>query len=130
MAAKTILFEDRLQVTEVDPDGKRFDKGTAPPTPRPGLQRATATCAPFCPWLLPDTWLRLATPVSRLRCRGENTDAECTLDVNVDIFPLKATDKVFFALSSTLSDDGKPDDGSFEQARPFAPCCCCSDLTA
>jgi DNA-directed RNA polymerase I, II, and III subunit RPABC3 len=56
--------------------------------------------------------------VSRLRCRGENTDAECTLDVNVDIYPLKSSDKVMFALSSTLAEDGKPDDGTFDQARP------------
>jgi len=62
----------------------------------------------------------VASPVSRLRCRGENTDAECTLDVNVDIYPLKAKDKVAFALSYTLAEDGKPDDGTFEQARPRA----------
>ena len=27
--------------------------------------------------------------VSRLRCRGDHTDAECTVDINVDIYPLK-----------------------------------------
>jgi hypothetical protein len=29
MVSKVVLFEDILHVAEVDPDGKRFDKGTA-----------------------------------------------------------------------------------------------------
>jgi len=56
--------------------------------------------------------------VSRLRCRGENTEADCTLDVNVEIYPLKTNDKFMFALSATLAEDGTPDDGNFDQARP------------
>ena len=79
--------------------------------------------------------------VSRLRCRGDNWETDMSLDVNVDIYPLKArvqrsacardgatdmrrhyapaqaTDKFAFALSATLSEDGTPDDGTFDQVR-------------
>ena len=64
-----------------------------------------------------------------------------SLDVNVDIYPLKArsgaccprpwpvltsiisqsNDKFKFVLSSTLAEDGTPDDGTFDQARVAAP---------
>ena len=72
--AKVTLFEDIMQVAEVDPDGKRFDKG-ARRRAAGEADRLTAT-----PPL----------PVSRLRCKGDHSDAECTVDINVEIYPMKA----------------------------------------
>jgi len=115
--AKVTLFEDVCVVLEVDPDGKRFDKG-------PLARR--------CVRQLSDV---RAASVSRIRCRGDHSDAEVTVDVNVDIYPVKArrnsllcpradkrqaNEKYAFALSSTLAEDGTPDDGAFDQARTLA----------
>jgi DNA-directed RNA polymerase I, II, and III subunit RPABC3 len=37
------------------------------------------------------------------------------LDVNTDIYPLQVDDKFTMGLASTLSLDGTPDDGTFDQ---------------
>ena len=73
MAGKVVLYEDNMQVSEVDPDGKRFDKG------------AHVGCPPCSLW--PDDLCGVS--VSRIRCRGDNWETDLSLDVNVDIYPLK-----------------------------------------
>ena len=53
--------------------------------------------------------------VSRYMCRSE-FDAELTIDVNVDAYPLGVGQRFSLALASTLSLDGSPEDDSFDQS--------------
>ena len=53
--------------------------------------------------------------VSRYMCRSE-FDAELTIDVNVDAYPLSVGQRFSLALASTLSLDGSPEDDSFDQS--------------
>ncbi len=55
--------------------------------------------------------------VSRLVAHSEQFDMDLLLDVNIDVYPIKHTDKFTLALASTLSLDGTPDDGTFDQSR-------------
>jgi len=54
--------------------------------------------------------------VSRIECTGENYEMELTLDVNTDIYPIEVNQKFSFALATTLSLTGAPDDGVFDQS--------------
>lgn len=53
--------------------------------------------------------------VSRYRCRSQ-FDAEVTIDVNVDVYPLSVGQRFTLALAPTLSLDGTPEDDSFDQS--------------
>ena len=53
--------------------------------------------------------------VSRYKCRSE-FDAELTIDVNVDAYPLSVGQRFSLALASTLSLDGTPEDDAFDQS--------------
>ena len=53
--------------------------------------------------------------VSRIEARSEQFDMHMLLDVNTDIYPLQVDDKFTMGLASTLSLDGTPDDGTFDQ---------------
>ena len=53
--------------------------------------------------------------VSRYKCRSE-FDAELTLDVNVDVYPLTVGQRFSLALAPTLSLDGTPEDDAFDQS--------------
>ena len=52
--------------------------------------------------------------VSRYKCRSE-FDAELTIDVNVDVYPLTVGQRFSLALAPTLSLDGTPEDDAFDQ---------------
>ena len=53
--------------------------------------------------------------VSRYKCRSE-FDAELTIDINVDVYPLAVGGKFSLALAPTLSLDGTPEDDAFDQS--------------
>lgn len=54
--------------------------------------------------------------VSRIKALGENYESDLTLDVNFEIFPMKQRDKFSLALSPSISLDGAPDEGVFDQS--------------
>ena len=51
--------------------------------------------------------------VNRLHCRGTTYDVDLVVDVNCELFEVKANDRVVVALAKTLSLTGAPDDGNF-----------------
>lgn len=51
--------------------------------------------------------------VNRLHCRGTTYDVDLVLDINSEVFDVKAGSRVTLALSNTLALDGSPDDGSY-----------------
>ncbi|KAI8926414.1 RNA polymerase [Entophlyctis helioformis] len=50
--------------------------------------------------------------VSRIIATSENVDMEVTLDVNTEIYPLRAAEKFTLALATSLALDGAPVDAS------------------
>ena len=57
--------------------------------------------------------------VTRVQCRltEEGYDMTLDLDVNTDVWPLDLGERFTFALASTLSLEGEPDTGSYDQER-------------
>merc|ERR1712166_797426 len=57
--------------------------------------------------------------VTRLQCRltEEGYDMHLDLDVNTDLWPLELGERFTFALASTLSLDGAPDTGAYDQSN-------------
>jgi len=53
--------------------------------------------------------------VSRLDCQCENYDIQLLLDINSDIYPMDINDKFFFALASSLTEDG--DEEAWDQTK-------------
>lgn len=54
--------------------------------------------------------------VSRIEARSEQLDMDIILDVNTEIYPMEVGDKFTLALAPTLSLDGTPDEGVFDQS--------------
>ncbi|CAM6100659.1 unnamed protein product [Calypogeia fissa] len=54
--------------------------------------------------------------VKRIVARSEQFDMELMLDVNTDIYPMHIDEKFTLAMATTLSLDGTPDDGFFDQS--------------
>ncbi|CAM6097305.1 unnamed protein product [Calypogeia fissa] len=54
--------------------------------------------------------------VKRIVARSEQFDMELMLDVNTDIYPMHMDEKFMLAIATTLSLDGTPDDGFFDQS--------------
>eukprot|EP00753_Platysulcus_tardus_P010746 PLAT3018.1.p1 GENE.PLAT3018.1~~PLAT3018.1.p1 ORF type:complete len:164 (-),score=51.56 PLAT3018.1:49-489(-) len=54
--------------------------------------------------------------VSRVIAKGMTYENALTVDIHSELFPLREGDKVSMALASTLSLEGKPDDGRFDQS--------------
>lgn len=80
-----VLFQDNLNITDIDPEGKRFDRGT--------IQ-----------WFVKRYQGLLSLwSVSRLVARSTNYDLDIILDFNSEIYPLQAGEKIFFVLASSLS---------------------------
>mmetsp|Transcript_35764 Transcript_35764/g.91304 ORF Transcript_35764/g.91304 Transcript_35764/m.91304 type:complete len:149 (-) Transcript_35764:23-469(-) len=52
--------------------------------------------------------------VSRFRARSDTYQMDLNLDVNIEIYPLEAGEKVKLALSSTLNVDGTPCTDSYD----------------
>eukprot|EP01104_Vermistella_antarctica_P009512 TRINITY_DN2452_c0_g1_i1.p2 TRINITY_DN2452_c0_g1~~TRINITY_DN2452_c0_g1_i1.p2 ORF type:complete len:148 (+),score=31.65 TRINITY_DN2452_c0_g1_i1:72-515(+) len=55
--------------------------------------------------------------VSRIAMKGENYEMDLTVDINIDIYPIKHNEKFSIALTSTLSQRGVPDEGFYDQSR-------------
>ena len=53
--------------------------------------------------------------VSRIEARSEQYDMELTLDINCEIYPMVVGEKFALALAPTLSLEGVPDQGVFDQ---------------
>lgn len=45
--------------------------------------------------------------VSRLSCKTEGIEADISLDINIEVYPVKAGDKFSFVIVSKLSENGK-----------------------
>ncbi|SCZ90742.1 BZ3500_MvSof-1268-A1-R1_Chr1-3g02205 [Microbotryum saponariae] len=73
------LFQDMFTTTDVDRDGKKFDRGTF---------NNTGT-------------------VSRLTARSSNYDMDLTLDVNIDLLPITPQTTFTLALTSSLLPEGE-----------------------
>lgn len=56
--------------------------------------------------------------VSRFVCRSELYEFDLTLDVNIDIYPLKVGDKFNLVLARTIHTDGTPETGSYDENFP------------
>ena len=57
--------------------------------------------------------------MSRILARSENYEMDLTLDVNTQLYKLEVNNKFTLALAKSLSLDGTPDDGTFDQSgRP------------
>ena len=114
-----ILFEDIFDVKDIDPEGKKFERG----------KLFTERCCssyiirslPFSPLLslppslLPSTLsLSLSElPVSRLFCESESFKMDLILDVNIQLYPVALGNKFRLVLTTSLREDGMPDDGDF-----------------
>lgn len=51
--------------------------------------------------------------VSRLFCESESFKMDLILDVNTQLYPVSLGDKFRLLLTTTLREDGMPDDGDF-----------------
>lgn len=72
--SSSLLFEDIFEVTELNPDGKKFES------------------------------------VNRLAATGTTYECDLLLDINCQIYSVKAGEKRTVVLASTLNLDGTPDD--------------------
>ena len=72
--SSSLLFEDIFEVTELNPDGKKFET------------------------------------VNRLAATGTTYECDLLLDINCQIYSVKAGEKRTVVLASTLNLDGTPDD--------------------
>lgn len=74
MSNEEPFFEETFQIQEVDPDGKKFDKGKGPGSVQavaPSIQSHVRTAA-----------------VSRFKCWGDLYELDLLLDINISIFDL------------------------------------------
>lgn len=85
MATDNILFQDIFDIKDLDPQGKRFDRGKIE-----WLNQALSKMLNF-------------KLVSRLIGRSENYEMDLTLDFNSEIYPLKVGEKFSLVLASSLS---------------------------
>lgn len=51
--------------------------------------------------------------MSRLFCESESFKMDLILDVNTQLYPVSLGDKFRLLLTTTLKEDGMPDDGDF-----------------
>jgi len=49
--------------------------------------------------------------VNRIHCRGTTYDVELIVDINSELFDVRAGERITIVLASTLALDGTPDDG-------------------
>jgi len=100
--AANIVFDDIFTISDIDKEGKKFDRGLVLPSA----------------WM-PD-FLTCASSVSRLYAHSKNYDMDLTLDYNVELFPLEKDQSFALALASSLARGGAPGssgaDGAQEEA--------------
>jgi DNA-directed RNA polymerase I, II, and III subunit RPABC3 len=93
--SSSIVFDDIFTITAIDKDGKKFDRGTSVQCLR--TQRCYAdNCLLFVKPIL----------VSRLFAHSLNYDMDLTLDYNIELYPLKQSEKFSLALASSLHRGG------------------------
>ena len=64
--------------------------------------------------------------VSRLFCESESFKMDLILDVNTQLYPMSLGDKFRLLLTTTLREDGVPDDGDFlTMGNSCLFCCLC-----
>lgn len=54
--------------------------------------------------------------VDRIQCKGVAYETDLVIDINTDAYPIFEGEKISFALARTLSLDGRPDTGEFDQS--------------
>ncbi|KAL1544862.1 DNA-directed RNA polymerases II and V subunit 8A-like [Salvia divinorum] len=59
--------------------------------------------------------------VSRISARSEQFDMLMHLDINTEIYPMRAGEKFMMVLASTLNLDGTPDSGYYTPSSPNSP---------
>lgn len=99
------ILQDIYEILEVDPDGKKFDKGTSGRCMQ-GQQQLVARCLfPLPPPLTPPP-PSVALAVSRIKARGDLYEMDLVLDMNVDLYPVAQGEKLSICLATTLNVDG------------------------
>jgi hypothetical protein len=75
--------------------------------------------------------MKVRSPPSQVLCMFERRTGDVGAAVRLVCTesPLQANDKFAFALSSTLAEDGTPDDGAYEQVRSGSGHVVCPSLT-
>ena len=132
--APTTLFTDIFVVSRLNPEGKKFAKGvycTAPTgsflAVSEGLDRRrhTANCMVVCamlssPAILYDFnfvfMLFVGRSVNRLICRAQTFEADLSIDVASEFFPVSEGEQFWVALARTLRLDGAPEDDTYDQS--------------
>lgn len=85
---ENILFEDVFDVQKKDPDGKKFDKG-ASVRMRLSTGREQPQAVRSVQIARPPVRRAVSPAVSRFVLKSDLFEFEATLDINIDIFPLK-----------------------------------------
>lgn len=62
--------------------------------------------------------------MSRLFCESESFKMDLILDVNTQLYPVSLGDKFRLLLTTTLKEDGMPDDGDFLTTGKESVCVC------
>ena len=62
--------------------------------------------------------------MSRLFCESESFKMDLILDVNTQLYPVSLGDKFRLLLTTTLKEDGMPDDGDFLTTGRESVCVC------
>ena len=79
-----ILFEDIFQVNDVNPDGKKFERGRQCTPPQSW-------------WCLAHAVVLFVPAVTRLMATGESYEMEMLLDVNCEVYPVRCARILSFA---------------------------------
>lgn len=106
MSTDSILFQDIFDIKDLDPQGKRFDRGKKP------LRTLQNTSNEF-------GLTYFVVIVSRLVGRSENYEMDLTLDFNSEIYPLKVGEKFSLVLASSLSLEANANAGGVEKKESW-----------
>ena len=73
-------------------------------------------CYRSLPWIM-TLMLVVFSLVSRISARSEQFDMLMHLDINTEIYPMRAGEKFMMVLASTLNLDGTPDSGYYTPVK-------------
>lgn len=114
------VFEDTFEVVEVDPDGKKFERGVCLLRCLFSTLCSRRSCFLVQPDLATNTTQLTCRPrnynsysfpsVSRIVCRSENYGMDLICDINFELFRVDVGDRISFMLAKTLNPDGSPMD--------------------
>ena len=97
------LFDDIFEVLEVNPEGKKFEKGACS-LPKQSWREKQAVHPSH------------ARSVTRLVCRATTLDVDMIVDIANEVYSLEKESRFAMHLTSTLRKDGRPDDDAFDQS--------------